>query len=241
MNKSMSLLLALAMVLFSSAVAAYWDEAWPARVKITLGAQGTAAAVDKVPVAIRLHSGNFSFVDASADGGDLRFIAADDKTELKFHIEKFDSVNELAVIWVLLPRIDPADKTAHFWFYYGNEEATAEADGKGSWDAETVAFFHFSKNEFLKDSSPAALVATGEITVQKTALLGEAAILTGKPVVIASSPALKLSAGAGFSYSAWIKPRSVPQQAVLYSQGPLSIRISERKLVLTSGGTAISG
>jgi biopolymer transport protein ExbB len=241
MNKLLSLLLTLAVLSFSPVAVAYWDEAWAARVKITVNPQSASVAVDQVPVAIRLHSGNFNFVDASADGADLRFVAADDKTELKFHIEKFDSVNELAVVWVLLPRIDPADKTAHFWLYYGNEEATAAADSKDGWDPSTMAVFHFNENSPLRDSSRNALAARGEIAAQKAGLLGEAGIFTGKPIVIAPSPALKLNTGSGFSYSAWIKPGTVPQHAVLYSQGPLSIKIDERKLVLASGETTISG
>lgn len=167
----------------STVAAAYWDEAWAARVKITLNPQGVAA-VEQVPVAVRLHSGNFNFLDADADGADLRFVAADDKTELKFHIEKFDSINELAVIWVLLPQLNPADKSAHFWLYYGNEAATSAADSKGSWDSGTAAVFHFSEKTLLQDASANGLAATGEITVQKAALLGAAAVFNGQPLTI---------------------------------------------------------
>lgn len=222
-------------------VHAQWNEAWPTRAKITVNAQGLTAAVDQASVAVRLHSGNFSFIDAKPDGSDLRFVAADDKSELNFHIEKFDAVNELAIIWVQLPKLDPADKTAHFWLYYGNAAASPVADSKGTWDAGTVAAFHFAEKTLLQDASVNGLTATGDIAVQKAALLGEAAVFNGKPISIAATPALKLNAGGGFTYSAWIKPGTLPQQATLYRQGALALIINGQKLELTSGKTIISG
>lgn len=240
MNKVFFLLLTLHLISFSQIAAAYWDEAWTARAKITLNPQGVGT-VDQVPVAVRLHSGNFNFLDADADGADLRFISADDKTELRFHIEKFDSINELAVIWVLLPQINPADKSAHFWLYYGNGVAASTADNKSSWDSGTAAVFHFSEKSLLQDDSANELVATGEITVQKAALLGAAAVFNGQPLRIGPAAALKLGAGGNFSYSVWIKPGALPQQAVLYRQESLSVRIDGQKLVLASGANAIAG
>lgn len=222
-------------------VHAQWNEAWPTRAKITVNATGLAVIVDQAVVAVRLHSGNFSFIDAELDGSDLRFVAADDKTELNFHIEKFDSVNELAIIWVQLPKVDAADKTAHFWLYYGNAAASLVTDSKGTWDAGTVAVFHFAEKTLLQDASTNGLTATGDITVQKAALLGEAAVFNGKPVSITATPALKLNAGGSFTFSAWIKPGTLPQQAILYRQGALALTINEQKLELTSGKSVISG
>ena len=241
MNKVLHLFLTLILISFSPVAASYWDEAWAFRAKISLNPQSVAATVDQVPVVVRLHSGNFNFLDASADGNDLRFVSADDKTELKFHIEKFDSANELAVIWIQLPRIDPTDKSAHFWLYYGNGAAPAAADNKSSWDAGTVAAFHFGEKAFLQDASASGLAATGQIAMQKAALLGEAALLSGTPLNIASASALKVNAGGNFSYSAWIKPGPLPQQASLYRQGPLSVKVDGQKLVVASGEISVSG
>ncbi len=214
---------------------AEWNKDWLTRNKVVVDAQAAGAAVADVPVAVRLHSGNFSFIDANPDGADLRFVAADDKTELKYHFEKFDSVNELAVVWVKLPKADPKEKDAHFWIYSGKENAPVAADAKGSFDTATVADFHFAEKTLLQDSV-GGLNATGEVTVQKAALLGEAAIFSGKPMTI---PAVKLG-GAGFTWSAWVKPAAA-QQAVLFSQGETSIRIDGSKLALAVGKTAVSG
>lgn len=226
------------LLLLPSLAHARWSEDWTARNKITVNAQAAGEAVSGMPVAVRLHSGNFSFVDARPDGADLRFIAADDKTELKYHIEKFDAINELAVVWVQLPKADPKDKDAHFWVYYGNEAAPPAADAKATWDAATVAAFHFAEKTLLQDASASALTATGEVTAQKAALLGESAIFAGKPLTI---PAVKRGVS-GLTWSAWLKPAPFPQQAVLFSHGDLVLKVDGQKLVLAAGKEApVSG
>lgn len=220
---------------------AQWSEDWASHKKIKIEA-ANATAVSDYAVVVRLHSGNFDFLSANIDGSDLRFIAADDKTELKYHIEKYDSANELAVIWVKLPKIDPADKDAHFSIYSGNEKATANADSKATWDLNTVAAFNFAEKALFQDSSSTALVASGEITVQKAALIGEAAVFTAKPFVIPANPAVKRPAGAGYTWSAWIKPAALPQQATLYNQGDaVVLKIDGLKLSLNVGANNISG
>ena len=61
---------------------------------------------------IRLHSGNFDFADAKEDGSDLRFVAGDDKTPLKFHIESFDGlIDQVGLIWVDVPDLTPGAAT----------------------------------------------------------------------------------------------------------------------------------
>ena len=221
---------------------AEWNADWTSHKKIAINAQGVNPALAGFPVVVRLHSGNFDFSTANLDGSDLRFIAADEKTELKYHIEKYDGVNELAVVWVLIPKLDATDKDAHFWLYSGNEKATASADAKASWDSNTVAAFHFAEKSLFQDSSATGLVASGEVGVQKAALIGEAAVFTGKPFVIPANTSLKRSAGAPYTWSAWIKPASLPQQATLYAQGDaLNLKIDGQKLSLNVGGSTIAG
>jgi biopolymer transport protein ExbB len=199
-------------------------------------------AITQFPVLVRLHSGNFDFTTANVDGSDIRFIAADDKTELKYHIEKYDAVNELAVIWVQIPKIDASEKDAHFWLYSGNDKVTATTDTKTSLDANTVTAFHFSEKSLLQDSSSSGLLATGEITLQKAGLIAESATFSGKSMNIPANPAVKQEAGAGYTWSAWIKPTALPQQASLYSQGKaINLKIDGQKLSLTIGASTVSG
>lgn len=240
--KKLLVLLTMLSGLFPYSAFAAWNADWSTNQKIIVNTVGVPT-VSNFPVIVRLHSGNFDFTSANIDGSDIRFIAADDKTELKYYIEKYDAVNELALIWVQLPKVDAAEKEAHFWLYSGNEKATAKTDSKATWDANTVASFHFAEKSLFQDSSATGLVAGGEITVQKAALLGEAAVFAAKPLVIPVSPALKISAGVGYTWSAWIKPGSLPQQASLYSQGDnaVNLKIEGEKLSLNVGASHISG
>ena len=219
---------------------AEWNADWANHKKISINAVGVSPSQAQFPVVVRLHSGNFDFSTANVDGSDLRFIAGDDKTELKFHIEKYDSVNELAVIWVQLPKVDAAEKDAHFFVYSGNEKATASADAKANWDAATVAAFHFAEKALLQDSSASALVAAGEVSVQKSALIGEAAVFSGKPLSIAAIPLLKGSAA--YTWSAWIKPANITQSATLISFGnALTLKTDGLKLSLNAGTSKVAG
>jgi biopolymer transport protein ExbB len=222
---------------------AEWNKEWTGHKKISINAQSVTEAASQVPVVVRLHSGNFDFTSVNIDGSDLRFVAADDKTELKYYIEKFDAVNELAIVWVMLPSIKAEDKDAHFWAYYGNEKATTStSDAKAINVAGTVASFHFAEKSFLQDDSITGLQPGGEISAQKAGLIGEAAVFAAKPLVIPVNPSLKLSAGAGYSWSAWIKPANLPQKAELYSQkDSVSFKIEDQKLSLNIGGSKITG
>ncbi len=218
---------------------ATWNADWTNQKKITINAQGVTPAVANFPVVVRLHSGNFDFTSTNIDGSDIRFVAADDKTELKFHIEKFDAVNELAVIWVMLPNIDAAQKDAHFFIYSGNEKATASGNAKASFDANTVANFHFIENAMLQDSLQPGLVATGEVAPQKSALIGDAVTLNGTPLTIQPQ---KISATTGFTWSAWIKPAAIPQQStILNVADSVTLKITDATLTLSVDGTAVTG
>lgn len=220
---------------------AEWNKDWTKHVMVSINPQGITEAANQVPVVVRLHSGNFDFASVNVDGSDLRFVAADDKTELKYYIEKFDAVNELGIVWVMLPSIKPADKDAHFTVYYGNEKANAStSDAKAINAAGTVGSFHFAEGSLLQDSSATGLQASGVITVQKAGLIGESAVFSGQPLVIAANPAI--NASTGYTWSAWIKPTALSQTASLYNQGDaISLTIDAQKLTLKIGGATLTG
>jgi len=105
----------------SSAHARWWNGEWSIRKKITLDTtskdSGIANPIGTAVVLIRLHDGNFQFAGAKDDGSDLRFVAADDKTLLTYHIEKYDSLLSEAFVWVKVPDVKAGTQTS-FWLYY---------------------------------------------------------------------------------------------------------------------------
>ena len=231
----------LAFLLLPLVASANWNEAWSASSKISINAQGVASAVSQVAVPVRLHSGNFDFLTASIDGSDLRFIAADNKTELSYYIEKFDAVNELALVWVKLPVIDPAAKEAHIWVYSGNENATTTSNAQAVLDGNVKAAFHFKENALLTDDSATALQASGGVASQTAGLLGSSALLNVQPLTIPSNPAINLTATGAYTWSVWIKPTTLPQEATLFSQGEVSLKIAGQQLKLDVAGTEVAG
>jgi len=239
-------------LLSPSLASAWWNADWSQRKKISLntGAAGVEMkeALIQVPVAVRLHTGNFPFLDAKADGSDLRFVAADDKTPLKHHIEFFDGVNELAIVWVQLPKLTPGSAAEYFWLYYGNEAAPAADDARGTYDAQQVAVFHLGEKEGLpRDATANALApARSGAAAEPGGQLGGAAVFTGAGLGFEPTPALALSAAAGFTFSAWIKPDGAQEKAQLYAQqeggkSALAFDVEGQRLVARVHGVEIAG
>ncbi|MDH4393811.1 MAG: DUF2341 domain-containing protein [Aquabacterium sp.] len=161
----------------------------------------------QVPVLVRLHSGNFSFTEAKPDGSDLQFFAADGKTPLAAQIENFDTVSELANVWVMLPKVAANAKTV-LVMTWGKDKPAAAADVRAVYDPVAVFNFHFAQADGVKDST-----ANGNSASRSTAKavaagpIGPAVSLDGGAgISLAASPSLKLAASSGFTFSAWVKP-----------------------------------
>ena len=143
------MLLLAAGLCYANSARAWWNDEWAFRKELTFNLTPAGADipqnVDDVPVLVRLSLANFTyFNDAKPDGSDFRFIAADDKTPLKFHVEKFDPQAQIALAWVRLPRLTGnADKADKIYLYYGNAKATTGADAAGTYDGSQSLAFHF--------------------------------------------------------------------------------------------------
>lgn len=206
-----------------NAAQAWWNHEWSYRKQVVVDTQ--AAGVDRqdgladVPVLIRLHEGVFKFSDANRDGSDLRFIAADDKTPLKYHIEKFDPVFNLAFVWVQLPQIQPGAK-AELWMYYGNAKAVKGDSARETFDPDEVLVYHFAeRGTAVNDATGYANHSRSIVPAEEGGLIGTAARFDGESVVvIPAAPSLGIQAGAAFTWSAWIKPATPDQTSVLYQR-----------------------
>jgi biopolymer transport protein ExbB len=141
-----ALLVALSLV--PGTARAWWNDDWSLRKKIVVDTSAAGAAINDpigaAVILIRLHLGNFKFEAAKDDGSDLRLVAADDKTPLKYHIERYDGLLGEAFVWVGLPELRPGAQT-ELWLYYGNKKATAADDPRGTYDADTVLVHHFAE------------------------------------------------------------------------------------------------
>jgi len=221
-----SLLLGLlSLVGFSSAAHAWWNPEWTIRKKITVDTAAAGMNAGDPPatavILIRLHDGDFQFASARDDASDIRFVAADDKTPLSSHIEKFDGLLNEAYVWVKVPDLK-GGAPATFWLYYGNNgpNALRVEDTKATYDADTVLVYHFNeKNAPPKDSTGNANSGESPGTVVDGSLIADGLRLTGRnAVTLPKTPSLVWNEGQAFTWSAWIKPATLAANAVIFSR-----------------------
>lgn len=209
--------------LFSaSAAQAWWNADWTLRKAITLDTSAAGAETREglvnVPVLVRLHTGNFDFLSAKDDGSDLRFLAEDDKTPLKFHIEKYDAVNQLALVWVQVPKLQPGNPAQKIWLYAGNENVAAASDAKGTYEVNQLGAWHFAEASGVPQDSTAYANHALEFPGVRLAgaAIGSGLVFDGKTLLsIPASPSLKLTAASGMTWSAWVRTASPEQGAEL--------------------------
>jgi len=215
---------ALAAVLLPGLVlaASWWNNDWKYRKEISFDLSPTGADVagtpQDVPVLVRLSLANFSyFNDTKPDGADFRVVAGDDKTPLKFHFEKYDPQDQLALLWVRVPQITGGSKTEKIYVYYGNADAPAAADIPGTYDGSTVLVLPFSDT-----GTPADLTAYKNNPTASTAVLTPASLIGGgakfsgkESITVPASPSLRLLPNQGLTESAWVRIPQAEQAVIL--------------------------
>jgi biopolymer transport protein ExbB len=235
------------LLLLPAVAHAWWNEDWKQRTVVTLNTSAAGVAVQEaltnVAIPVRLHSGNFDFVDAKADGSDLRVLAGDDKTPLKFWVERFDSVNELAVLWVQVPNLLPGTDKNTIFVYGGNDKAQADASSAGTpasiADAATLAAFHFAEKDGIAADQTGGIKAAAATPVEPNGLIGQSARLNGTPIIWPATDKLNVAAGQPFSVSLWARPDAV--QGSLFKQGPLQLSLAGGALSVRIGATLVNG
>lgn len=224
-----SILLVLLCMLPLSAQA-WWNGDWKFRRKITVNTSPVGADVKEnvapALVAVRLHSGNFLFSDAKADGSDIRFVASDDKTPLKFFVETYDANNQLAIVWVQVPEVPAASSAGFFYMYSGNDKVGPAGDAKGVYDPQQLLALEFVETQGpFKDGTAYASQVTGEgVKPEPAGLFGNAAAFDGAPLTVAAAPAVHVAAGGALTFSAWVKPAAA-QKAQLFEWGPFAVAL----------------
>ncbi len=102
---------------------------------LNTSAEGAGVTGDVVnfPVLIRLRSDNFDFNQAKADGSDLRF-AKVDGMPLAYEVERWNTVDMQADIWVKVDTVFGNNSSQYFIMYWGNSDAISESDGSAVFD-----------------------------------------------------------------------------------------------------------
>ncbi len=242
-----SRLFATLLIVLPGVAGAWWSNDWKQRTVVTLNTSSVGAAVQEslsdMAIPVRLHSGNFDFVGAKPDGSDLRVIAGDDKTPLKFWIERIDGVNELAVLWVQVPSLLAGTDKNTIYVYGGNDKAAVDSDASAAQtavaDGATLAAFHFADKDGVVSDQTGSLKAGGVTAIEPNGLIGPSARLNVTPIVIPASNKLDVAADAPFTVALWVRPDAAA--GTLFAEGPLSVLLTGGKLAAKLGSTVVNG
>ncbi len=215
---------------------AWWetDYAYRTKINVNASAAGVTGEVARAPVLVRLHQGNFNFADVKADGSDLRFVAGDDRTPLKFHVEKWDVKGQQALVWVDVQGLQPGQPAA-IYAYYGNKDASPGQDVAGSIAPDYRLVYHFNEQGAPKDATANLANAQGGTKRNASGLIANSLSLDGTPV---SLPASAFAAGP-LSVSFWVKPAS--DGTLLSLPGSASLVLQGGQLFVDAGGKRSAG
>lgn len=187
---------------------AWWNKDWDYRKEFIVDTSATGLpienTVNEATVLIRLHLGNFTyFADTLPGGEDIRFMSGDDITPLKHHIELYDPVQQVALIWVKIPRLIPGTNLEKIYMYYGNASAVKGDDPAASYAVDDVLVYHFDgvpKDQTAYNNDP----QTNTSEESLTSVIGKGVLFNGETnIVIPSSPSLRVLPETGNTVSLW--------------------------------------
>ena len=232
---------------------AWWSPDWTQRKTIAINSTPTGvnlqAAVNEAPILVRLHSGNFpQFLNVRDGGMDFRFIAGDDQTPLKYHVEKFDAASGIAFAWVKLPVVNPQTTANEFKFYFSNGTAVNGADAGGTYDVDTAMVLHFNESSGVVDSTAYQTQITGVPISNPASIIGNGAILSGaEPLVVSDVANMHFAPEKGFTISMWVRFDELPETPVYLldradpAGGRLSILVDSGQLSANYSDAQIAG
>jgi biopolymer transport protein ExbB len=245
-----------ALLLQSAFAAAWWNEDWAFRKQIQVDVSGlpktTADGKPVVlPLMVRLHPGNFQyFNDMQQTGADIRFMAGDDKTPLKYHFETFDPVNGTALIWVAVPYSSNAVTSGsltieNVWMYYGNPNATPAQDRPGTYGIDYGLVYHFDESGVPSDAGaygnqPASFTSQ----VVDSGYIGRSAGFNGNTRIdIPVTPSMAYVPDKGLELSMWLKVNNAQSEAVIaeFNEGAIQVQLLVDELAVLARARFATG
>ncbi len=181
-----------------------WRYSRPLYLNTTSSGANVTEDIVNFPVLVRLTPGNFNFSQSKNNGTDIRF-AKSNNTSLPYEIERWDSVNGSAEIWVKVDTVYGNNNSQFLMMYWGNKNAVDSSNSVTVFDTSAgfSGVWHLSEN---KDSSFDATVHAfngknfGTTTV--SGIIGNSIRLTdGNHAKISGL----LNSPSNITLSAWVK------------------------------------
>lgn len=196
--------------LISNSAHAWWNKDWDFRKEFLFDTSATGlpieSSVNDAVVLVKLHLGNFTyFTDTKPNGEDIRFVLGDDLTPLKYHIEYYDPLQQIGLIWVKIPRITPGTNLDKIYMYYGNAQAVKGDDKAGTYAVDDVMVYHF--DGVPGDATAYANNPQGNSSIPaEGSSIGTGAEFQGQQnITLALTPSLRILPDPGVTGSLWLK------------------------------------
>ncbi|MFC1904656.1 DUF2341 domain-containing protein [Chloroflexota bacterium] len=116
----------------------WYNSYWRYRKYITFDNSASSENLTDFPVLVTCNGTNFTFSEALADGGDIRFTDSDGTTLIEYFVDGWDTANTTATMWVKVPQINAASTTDNICMYWGNAGASTTGDTErvfGDWSS----------------------------------------------------------------------------------------------------------
>ncbi|MBL0214379.1 MAG: DUF2341 domain-containing protein [Myxococcales bacterium] len=185
---------------------------WTRRKTITIDNTKVAAGPHLgFPVLISLPTDPDLAADASADGGDIMFIADDGVTRLPYQRQRFVKSTGELIAWVRVPSLS-STATTTLYLYYGNPAATDQSNAAATWNATYRGVWHLDGDVGgtggVKDSTSNSNhgTAVGGPLLGGVGKLGQATTFDGVDdrINVPDSTSLDATAAAG-TFAMWVK------------------------------------
>jgi hypothetical protein len=111
-----------------------WKYARRLFLNTTASGANVSGDVYNFPVLVRLTAGNFTFAQAKADGGDLRFTKADG-SPLPYELARWDAASGFAEVWVKVDTVRGNNGAQYIIMLWGNPSASSESSGAAVFDS----------------------------------------------------------------------------------------------------------
>jgi hypothetical protein len=212
--------LALALhLLGASPAAAWWNQNWTKRVKLTFLNGGQPENLMSFAVLVRLDSSRINYADTLNAGEDVRFVDADDTTVLAHEIESWNEGGS-SFVWVKAPQVDASSNADFIWMYYGNPVAPDAQSPTLVWDGsfEMVQHLsetsgtHFDSTSRNNDSVAVAVTTQGSAPGR---INGADDFSGTNNIDVADAASLEMGASDSFTLEAWIKTSNAGQQMIV--------------------------
>jgi len=126
----------------------WWNNNWSYKITIEIDGDKIEDDFTDFPVLVYLNSSRINWAHVQDDLDDLRFINADEITQLYAELENY-TVNSEAWIWVKIPVIYSMgipEFNQVFYLYYGNPSVSSWWNPEDVWDSSAVMVQHMYDN-----------------------------------------------------------------------------------------------